>query len=1192
MDITGTCTITQVNNYFYPAKDRTVTKTEAGHFIAHYLRNAVPKIGYEFVVALDGEIIDEIFHEEIRVPVGSNLVFAIVPKGGDGKNPLRILAMVAVIAVAAWVSAGSLAGVLGKAFGPQTIGAYAAGAATSVVGGLLVNALFPVKPADYSIGGTGMEQSATYGWSTIGNPVQEGAVWPVLYGTMRVTPPIIGKYVSSGGDDQYLNLLYGVADHEVDSITNPIINDQVAVNYSEVAIDYRLGSLNPHGHPAFFAETVAETSVGVSIPRTTFSSGTPATYLKRSVPGSANTGLAVGIFLPSLVHMDPYEGEKETSVDLVIEYSVKGADDWQRLQECTTKEETIVSGRWSAGYYLCQMIGSRIAGERTWHEIAQGSSEYSDHVDGERYNAPSWIIETHQRSLLDEPGNPIQTAQFRTPVIWHWVTASEVVQAGTVLYGGEYVRITGKTPSPIRRTYYKDGLTAAEYEVRVGYMTAPNGSINYQNTVYLEYIQGFAEDPFEYPGAAVVSIHALATENISGGLPAVSFLATRTSLDSIDERLASNPAWAAYDILYSWGNVSPTKINLAAFQVWANYCDEKNLTCGIYFDAQVTVRQALDYLGTLGLARVVQLGTEYTVIVDKPDTAVQRFLFTPGNIERDSWQEEWSGMEDRANAIEAVYYDEENDYKRTTVFVQNEYFDEADVDPKITKLDLVGCTNRAQAILISIRALNRNRYCTLTATWRADVDAIACQVGDVVECSHDVPQFGYGGRILVVTDSTHITLDREITFEIGTTYYITVKLADDTRQTKQLVNPGDGGSYAEVQIASAFSPVPEAHDLYVVGESETMTQQFRIVGIERYDDQRCTITGLEYNSDIYSDTANIDAPESKSLLEGLRNLRATEVYTEGSGTQACVTWTGAAVRWEVLVSVAIEVDGETVWQHLRRIPTTKTTVFISGLEYGIEYIFSVVPYPKPDEWENTTLTLVGKLYPPGNVGEITAAPFEDGVSFTWEPVSTGYLAGYQIRYGTKWEAFTEYKVGDIVVRPSSTSPNKFLRHIVTSAGTSSAGPVGWTAVGDLTEGSVTWDTMTRLWADEYYYDAGLYLLTGGNGTWECTVAGTSGATEPDFSGYDIGETVSDGSITWTKVSDEEDGFWPWEQISGGITQFNATLTERQREIQGHAYATIYIWIRAVDEFGNVSENVSTQSGVCLNSLIDGGDLDS
>jgi hypothetical protein len=207
-------------------------------------------------------------------------------------------------------------------------------------------------------------------------------------------------------------------------------------------------------------------------------------------------------------------------------------------------------------------------------------------------------------------------------------------------------------------------------------------------------------------------------------------------------------------------------------------------------------------------------------------------------------------------------------------------------------------------------------------------------------------------------------------------------------------------------------------------------------------------------------------------------------------------------------------------------------VFISGLEYGIEYIFPVVPYPKTDEWKGTTLTLTGKLYPPGNVGEITTAPFEDGVTFSWNKVTDFDLRGYQYRTGTDWRAGKYYAVGDVV------------------------------AVEMYADSSAAIDSSS---ADNPV--ARQYIVT---------TAGISGVTEPE---WPTSGTVNDDTVVWTEDTDN----WEWTEIDS--TKVAVALTARQKAIQSHGTALLQIWVRAVDAFGNVSEIEASASDYCLNQKV-------
>lgn len=98
-------------------------------------------------------------------------------------------------------------------------------------------------------------------------------------------------------------------------------------------------------------------------------------------------------------------------------------------------------------------------------------------------------------------------------------------------------------------------------------------------------------------------------------------------------------------------------------------------------------------------------------------------------------------------------------------------------------------------------------------------------------------------------------------------------------------------------------------------------------------------------------------------------------------------------------------------------------------------------------------------FTPDDVGAITTAPFEDGVTFSWEKVTSSYLRGYQYRAGTAWVAGKYYALNDVV-----SADNPVARQYkVTTAGTSGAAEPSWPASGTVNDGTVVWTEDTDNW---------------------------------------------------------------------------------------------------------------------------------
>jgi hypothetical protein len=135
-------------------------------------------------------------------------------KGGGGSNPLRILAMIAVIVVANIIVPGS-----GFAIGGITISQSAAVGALIMAGTAIVNALLPPpKPATGT--NQGDQPSPTYALYGQGNYARLGQAIPELFGRHILFPDLLGEHVSFEGNEQilYKTLCLGRGQYDVEEM--------------------------------------------------------------------------------------------------------------------------------------------------------------------------------------------------------------------------------------------------------------------------------------------------------------------------------------------------------------------------------------------------------------------------------------------------------------------------------------------------------------------------------------------------------------------------------------------------------------------------------------------------------------------------------------------------------------------------------------------------------------------------------------------------------------------------------------------------------------------------------------------------------------------------------------------------------------------------------------------------------------
>lgn len=317
--------VTAITDPFKPHTSRLVKRIDfvpgmTAEECVHELYPLAPD-DFDIVLAIDGRIVTP----DTPVSPGENVVFTAVLEGG---NSGRIAAMLAVLAAATIVSGGLGAGIGGTVngfgtvlnaglFGTGTMSAKLLGAGLMIGGGLLINAVLPPSSNNND---TGSSDSPTYNWAYT-NAFREGVRWPVLYGTKRIKPPVLSKYIESDGTRSYLNILFAVADHPVDSISDIEINDTNIANFNKVTTTIRLGDNNNEVIP-HFSETISQTALsskvveaGESIVVTTL--------------GNTANHLGVGLLWPQGVYSIDEDGKtKNSKIEYRVYYRKVGDATW------------------------------------------------------------------------------------------------------------------------------------------------------------------------------------------------------------------------------------------------------------------------------------------------------------------------------------------------------------------------------------------------------------------------------------------------------------------------------------------------------------------------------------------------------------------------------------------------------------------------------------------------------------------------------------------------------------------------------------------------------------------------------------------------------------------------------------------------------------------------------------------------
>lgn len=206
-----------------------------------------------YIVSLNGVIIDPLFWDTTIPRVGDEVIFMPLIQGGGDDELLRLVAVLALTIAAPGIAAslgGTLTGLSGAAVIQLTpLGLTALSAAVVIGGAMAINSLMPTPDTDRRQDFSGdFDASPNYAW----NPHtthREGLVSAKAYGRNKLYGNIRATWTEvTEGDPtgQTLKILLGLCQGPVKGIVTDTIkiNDQRLDNFPDVSTEEKLGTSN------------------------------------------------------------------------------------------------------------------------------------------------------------------------------------------------------------------------------------------------------------------------------------------------------------------------------------------------------------------------------------------------------------------------------------------------------------------------------------------------------------------------------------------------------------------------------------------------------------------------------------------------------------------------------------------------------------------------------------------------------------------------------------------------------------------------------------------------------------------------------------------------------------------------------------------------------------------------------------
>ena len=452
-----------------------------------------------------------------------------------------------------------------------------------------------------------------------------------------------------------------------------------------------------------------------------------------------------------------------------------------------------------------------------------------------------------------------------------------------------------------------DPLNAKQYEIKIKRTSAdPDGTTTIGEMWWIG-LQEFVTQSQSYPNTAIAYMRLQATDRLSGNIPQFKFkirgklvevpkltissvivpyymtywngtnyvLSEPWNNNAIDtvctdtsqfvSQWTDNPIWCLRDLInndhYGLKSYFQSTLNDTDLRLLAKYCDakvdngqggtEKRFQLDIVIDSQDDARNVIERILSTFRGFAVWAENQFKIKINKAENPVQ--LFTMGNIIENSLSINYTSATDRFNVAKIVYPDRNDANARLSeVMIYDVPLGGME---RAQTFNLIGVTRRSQAVRMGRFFLNQAKHIKESIQFKAGLDSIACEAGDVIDFSHDVLQYGLASGRIKASTINSITIDTPISIDTQKTYKVRVMLTDDTIEERTVHNTNSTPPYSLV-MTSNFTSIPPVDGIYTFGESGSVTKPYRILSINRDSIQERQITAIEDNASIYSDTGD------------------------------------------------------------------------------------------------------------------------------------------------------------------------------------------------------------------------------------------------------------------------------------------------------------------------------------------------
>lgn len=1010
-------------------------------------------------VYIDGAYIPRDKWAAVRPKAGTVMTLRIVPMGGGGgKNPLRTVLSLALIAASPMIAA-SIAGALGVTAGTTFMGISAARiitAGVNLLGRLTLNALAPPGKPRF---GAGLQESPTLFIQGARNQAYPFARVPKVLGKHRFVPPLGAlPYTETAGNDQYLRMIF-VWGYGPLHISDIKIGETPIEQFDGVDIETRQGYADD-APLTLYSNSVMQTDMDITLRQ---ADG----YVTRTTETDADE-ISVDITLPrGLVFFSSSGNKRTTDVQLEVQYSPAGTGDWSAP---ATSYKPVAAQNLPLppipnGYKKPGHVNTVQRYDRIFLDTASGTVYcVSGPVkrlghDGEAPTLPpvptgkvplarilrqsSDGVHIMPGAIASERTSDIIATYFETETDFAVTPYSgDVVRiaAGGLTFPGIY--LSAKQTSALRHAVtFK--VPRGRYDVRLRRLTADAADDStFNDTVWTALRTTRSSYSIRMRNLAVTALRIKATDQLNGIVDRLNGVVQSIVPDwdgeAWVEQPTANPAALYRHVLQGTANARPladARLDIPRLQAWHAACAAAGREFNAVIDYDVSVREVLHDIAAAGRASPTILDGKWSVIEDRPQTVpIQHF--TPYNTYGFQGRK---AFDDVPEALRIRFINREKGWIQDERLVFRDGFDETTATV-YESLTLTGITDPAQAWRDGRYHLATAQLRPETYSFYCDIEHLVCTRGDLIRFTHDVPLFGlHSSRVAeILTDSadenivTGIRMESAMTMTEGENYATRIRLADGGSTVVPLQTQAGTHNIIAFAVPQPLATAPKAGDLLLAGIAGRESVELVVQAIEPQSDLSARLTCVDAAPALHAaDQGSIPPYNSQMTLPvvlqrpprpQLTHIQAgadTAIrHADGSVTSQTVLHLAAPLYTGSLdIRVQARAIGESFYHDATILSAAPTRIAVTGLDPADIYDLRI-RYVTPAGVFSEPLTVAGYsaadgTTPPSDVTTLNVHTVGNTSYLVWQMEDREGIVAFRLRFAAETNGALWHNAADI-----------------------------------------------------------------------------------------------------------------------------------------------------------------------------------